>query len=420
MEITDPSLGIFSLLPAEVRIMIWKYFSPQVHVGRSLPRKPQYFSPDQRILLTSRKIYAEVAAEVPDGYNGDTFVISVEPEYQYKLWIKATNTKGVQWDLKDLPDAISRGFCDLPWHNLNVRIWIWAPNRKGGAQIICLYKKVRALVEILKKAKGFLSLSVFFRYKKNTSWFGGAQPQCSIGNKADLLPWGGGSPRGKWDFEFIFPLFLQIRNAKKAEMYSEEIIDGQRESLIMVQEFMKAQRIMMRTAKPNRYYGNQIDKHLDLLFMMVERILDVMPTKTARMLRLERFSSWYTDKLHGNSPYENEIRRLLPDDVNEETLKIVNNRYRLMRAYNPLSLAYRTAFPETFDSAKHPDVDARGWNPDAWHSVYIRGIPPLDRKNADKKFRKWSMEYDDPENGGEFMKLHRYFSLLIGRKGLGY
>jgi hypothetical protein len=121
MEIADPSLGIFSLLPAEVRIMIWKHFSPQLHVGRSLPRKPNHLSRDQEILLTSRKIYAEVAAEVPSGYNDNTFIISVRPEYRYKSWIEAKSTKGVQWDLEYLPDAISRGFCELPWHNLTFK-----------------------------------------------------------------------------------------------------------------------------------------------------------------------------------------------------------------------------------------------------------------------------------------------------------
>jgi hypothetical protein len=92
-----------------------------------------------------------------------------------------------------------------------------------------------------------------------------------------------------------------------------------------------------------------------------------------------------------------------------------NKRYRIMRAHNPLSLAYLSAFPETFDSTKHLDIDARGWNRDAWHCVYRRGIPPLDSKEAGERYRKWGMEYDAPENGREFVKLHRYFSLLIGR-----
>jgi hypothetical protein len=81
-----------------------------------------------------------------------------------------------------------------------------------------------------------------------------------------------------------------------------------------------------------------------------------------------------------------------------------------------LSLAYRSAFPWTFDSTMHPDIDARGWNRDAWHCVCKYGIPPLNGKKTDERYRKWSMEYDSPENGKEFVKLHGYFSLLIAKK----
>lgn len=284
---------MFFLLPAEIRAMIWKQFSPNLHVRQSLPKKPNHLSRDQNILLTSRKIYAEVAAEVPAGYNDDTVIISVRPEYRYKSWIRAKNTRGVQWDLEGLQDAISRGFYDLPWHNLNVQIWIWAPHGKNSAQIICLYKKVQALVEILREAKGFLSLWVVFAHTKNTSWLDGVQPQCSLKNLADLLPWGGEIPGAKWDYEFILPLFLQIRNVKMARMYSTEIFEGKQENQMMRETFIKAQRVMRKTtpygsqAEPDRYYGKGVEDHLNLLFAMVERMLDLLPSKTAKLLRLE-------------------------------------------------------------------------------------------------------------------------------------
>lgn len=139
-----------------------------------------------------------------------------------------------------------------------------------------------------------------------------------------------------------------------AGMYSTEMFEGKRENLKMDETFMKVQRIMRETipygsrAEPVRYRGKRIEEYLDLLFIKVERILDLLPSKTANMLRLDRFSSWYTDKLHGNLPYENELKRLLPDEVKEhDTLTTMNDRYRIMRAHNPLSLAYRSAFPET-------------------------------------------------------------------------
>jgi hypothetical protein len=422
MKITDPSLGMFSLLPLEIRIMIWKHFSPQLHVGRLLPRKPNRLSRDQEILLTSRKFYAELAAEVPSGYNDHTIIISITPEYQYKLWIKAKNTKGVQWDLEDLSDAISRGFCDLPWHNLNLRIWIWAPDRKDSAQIICLYKKVHALVEILKKAKGFLSLWVVFRHTKNTTWFDGAQPQCSIENKADLLPLGGEVLGAKWDYQFIFPLFLKIRNVKIAKMYSTEMYSGERNNVLMSDIFKKSQRIMRKTAPyvsgagPDLYYGKRIKEHLDLLFIMVEHLLDHLPSKTASMLRLDRVSSWYIDKQHRNSRHEKEHTKLLPDGVEgHDTLSTTNDRI-IEGAHDPLLFAYSSTFSETIDLTKHVHLNARSWqNRDTWHRVYQDGIPPLTGNETDESYWKWSMEYEAPENGGECVKFQFYFSLRIAR-----
>lgn len=119
-----------------------------------------------------------------------------------------------------------------------------------------------------------------------------------------------------------------------------------------------------------RYYGRRIEQHLDLLFRIVERILDCLLSETANMLHLDRFSSWYTDKVPGNSPYENSLERLLFGHVRgHDTISIMNDRYRIIRAYNLLSLAHRSAFPEISDLTKHMDIDARGWNQEAWHCV---------------------------------------------------
>ena len=288
---------MFSFLPAEVRIQIWRHISPQLHVGRSLPRKPKKLSRDQEILLTCRRIYAEVATEEPSGYNDDKILTCVRPDYRYKSCIAAKNTKEVLWDLED---AISRGFCGLPWHDLKVRIWIWAPDRKDSGQILCLHKKVRALVEILKTVKGFLSLWMIFDHREDTSGFDDAdQPQCSIKNKTDLLQMEGEISGANWDYELIFSLFLQQRNVKMAEIYCTEMAEGKRENRMMSQNFLKAERIMRQTTPYGSPEDKPIENHLDLIFMVVERMLDLMLSKTADMLRLDHFSSWYTDKLHG-------------------------------------------------------------------------------------------------------------------------
>ncbi|KAH8820267.1 hypothetical protein F5884DRAFT_893178 [Xylogone sp. PMI_703] len=245
MEITDPSLGTLSLLPAEIRIRIWKYLTPYLHVGRSIPKKPSSLSRHQNILLISRKIYAEIVAEVPSGYNDDTIRIAVDGDYRTKSWIRMKNSRGVHWVLDDLSDAVYRGFCDLPWHKLKIRVWIGAPQKWDRAEMICLYKKVQALVEILKRTKMFLSLWVAFSHTENASWFDDAKPQSSIETVTNLLPWERVIPAVHWDYQFIFPLFLQLRNVKKARMYSVEILKEKRENRLMSETFTKAETIMM-------------------------------------------------------------------------------------------------------------------------------------------------------------------------------
>jgi len=92
--------------------------------------------------------------------------------------------------------------------------------------------------------------------------------------------------------------------------------------------FFKAAQFIMRETTPFEsleesleelilYYGRRIGVHLDLLFMTVERILDILPSETADMLRLDHFSSWYTDRLYGDSPYEDEFNKSLLNGLEE-------------------------------------------------------------------------------------------------------
>jgi hypothetical protein len=138
-------------------------------------------------------MYAEVAAKVPTANTDDTIHIFIDPQYRYKTWLQVLNRSGVQWNLEDTEDAIYRGFCHLPLHEMNVRITVMAPDRDDSGQIICLYKKVRALVSLLKGRagrKGILSLGVFFKHTQTGGWFDESEPRRSI--KEDI--WGRKEP----------------------------------------------------------------------------------------------------------------------------------------------------------------------------------------------------------------------------------
>ncbi|CAG8974632.1 hypothetical protein HYALB_00009810 [Hymenoscyphus albidus] len=373
MEITDPGLGMFSLLPSEVRRMIWKHFTPHLHVGQSLPRKPNRFTPEQQMLLTSRKIYAELASEVPSGYNGHRILFIVSPQYRNKPWIQAVNYKGgvsgVRWYLKDLEDATSRGFDKLPWERLNVQIHILAPQKEDAGQVLCLNKKIVDLVQMLKQAKRFRCFNIVFEYTRDASWFDNGRPQCSI----DL---GRYNNDDHYDYEW-----------KKLRM---------RDAFTQTRKVIKQKGLRQSE-------DAKIQKDVESL-----GIKDNLPSKTANMLRLDLFSGWYTDKLHGESPYEDKMKKL----VLEMRVKLakLHQRYRMMRAHNPLSLGYKGVFPWIVERPKPQEMAAGGWNRDVWHSVYKNGIPPLNDRNMTLMYYEWEKEYNSSDNGREFVNLHGFFS----------
>lgn len=163
----------------------------------------------------------------------------------------------------------------------------------------------------------------------------------------------------------------------------------------MSRSFENAERWMENKAS----YGTKsededIQKHLDLLYMKVEIILDLLPSRTANMLCLERFSSWYTDKLYGYSSYANEIDRLSYNNV--QGLVYMNNHCKIMVKHYPLSLRYRKAFGN-FDYSKYEaDIRRENWNQDVWHCAYKHGIPPLNHEINRERCKKWNMEDDMP------------------------
>ena len=114
-------------------------------------------------------------------------------------------------------------------------------------------------------------------------------------------------------------------------------------------------------------------------------------------MRLDRFSSWYTDKLGGESKYEGEYERIIKTWTNSfvQSRRIgkLQWRYRAMRVYNPRSLVHRHTRPHLSAILTHLSVSnnvksmkdaielgliSDEWDRDAWHAYYASGIPPFD------------------------------------------
>jgi len=84
---------------------------------------------------------------------------------------------------------------------------------------------------------------------------------------------------------------------------------------------------------------NSTQKSLDRNFLQFDNALDDLPGPTARMLRLERFSSWFEDGLHSKSKYLDELERAYHSNYcsSVNTLLSIYNNCSMAMAFNPLS-----------------------------------------------------------------------------------
>jgi hypothetical protein len=74
-------------------------------------------------------------------------------------------------------------------------------------------------------------------------------------------------------------------------------------------------------------------KYLDSTYISFENLLDMLPGRTAGMLRLHRFSTWYDS--NGTSTYLKEVERISSNV--KIKLHMLKERYILMLAFYPLS-----------------------------------------------------------------------------------
>jgi hypothetical protein len=139
--------------------------------------------------------------------------------------------------------------------------------------------------------------------------------------------------------------FFRVRNVLCANIYVPE---GAKQNL---HHFFSILEFKMMISKPygtsldaeegNLYGDNTIQKRLGKSFSNLDCALDILRGRTANMLRLRRFSSWYDDNHFRKSSYMDELERgalnLEHDTQVFQESADIRWRYRLMVAFNPLS-----------------------------------------------------------------------------------
>ena len=414
-------LGTLSVLPRELRDQVWEFLSMAHHLA---------------FVQASRQIHAE-ASPILDRtlYQDVVLKFCICPTYQYKSWLTVERQYKRKLTLQSLDHAIKSSLHRIPYEKLRkIEINIDGPrdNWIDPGQIICLYKKCVDLASLLEHAtKGLPAVEINLLEPPGAKWSDtlglqrcfddhlGARP--NTGNKFDKHEhdyenfW----DDGKWsdilglrgcfddhlgtqdvygpnigdkfdeedfenlsdDAELVLLAFCRLRNARSANAYGPASRGRYHP--------YNDQVIGLRIPEP---FGIDLDpddlddqRILDRLFVKLDLTLDLLPGVTANMLRLDRFSYWYTDKSGGESQYEKELERIIKSWENHSLKKGIvvrlYERYLAMVAFNANRKARLFA---PMDKANHK------WDPDAWHSRRYRwcnGIPPFDSQEYDEFFK---------------------------------
>ncbi len=275
MATETSSLGILGRFPREIRDTIWGYVcSPK----RDQSSKNNSFAS----LRTCRQIYNELSAEV---YDNATLTIRVSPRYQFNSWFCFEHSRGARWHVRDLEDARSRGFPNLPYKRLQqVKICVEATEDTAGrddaGQIICLFLKMRDVAEIMVEAAegGLRNLNFDLVESERGKWYEGGMPKRTILQIQDApayIP--------EWDFTIMwlpfYPLHLRFPSMDLTQDAPRKLSNWLKEPQNVETDNTK------RTVKAIRERTDRLYIHLDLA-------LDGVAGETADMMRLHRFSTW--------------------------------------------------------------------------------------------------------------------------------
>lgn len=396
-----PSPGVLASLPTELRYQIWDYLSLKSCRFESNP--PQL---KLAILQVSRQTYGEAFAVV---YDDVVLQIIIGPKYKYKSWLTIETNFGATWSLQNLDDAMKRGFDQLPYEKLRmIQINIEAPDRRDPGQIICLHRKCGALAALLGNAKhGLPDIELHLLDSTSAKWSLKGKPQQSVAvdrerryppQDAIIDRTNEVASMFEDDIEIVLFAFSRIRNARSFKILIPADVHGDDSFINYMAE------LMMKRDPVGSYLvpidgGNNaaIQRAYDEISMNLDVELDILPGITASMLRLDRFSSWYTDKLGGESKYERECERIIKawkcPVMRRSLMERLQLRYTAMRAFNPGSLIYRYTTPEllaimdclyvsnhvkSVDEAVKLGLMSDEWDQDVWHNgCYPLGIGPF-------------------------------------------
>ncbi|KAL8762891.1 MAG: hypothetical protein Q9184_001187 [Pyrenodesmia sp. 2 TL-2023] len=317
----------------------------------------------------------------------------ISPTYQHKSWCTVESSivdedstvkskRLAKWLLQDLDDAMKRGFHKLPYRTMRkLQIDIGAPDRRDPGQVVSLYQKCVDLATMLENARsGLLNIEINLLDSGQAKWTWNGQPQSSI------------NQHHTGDYELVLSAFSRLRDVESAKFRVPVQLDPDNHLIENMEAVLMLEGPFGANLAPDgdgEWDDRDIQTDRDLMFMNLDLELDFLHGQTANLMRLDRFSSWYTDKLGGNSKYEREYERIIktwkdlpepPDPFFQSTvLGRLQWRHGAMRAFDPRA-QFRpgaqerySAFSSSVPITSNPMELTSIWDPDEWHGTYHYG-----------------------------------------------
>lgn len=222
MAIQNPSLGLFSKLPYELREQIWLEFLPvdQERAHRTTQTSEQT---DLRVLRTSRDLYGEISAIL---YSRTCLHFDLSPSvsdpslwstiYFKSRYQRRKNTHAV-WRLRSEISSKDHHFDNFPLHKIEaIEVSLFAPGYEDGEELLWLWRNVIRTAELFREASSIPPVVIQLRRSETQDWcdMKGAIRCLSKDNIQERL-----------NYEVLILPFYNIRHLRyiKIEPHSEEL-----------------------------------------------------------------------------------------------------------------------------------------------------------------------------------------------------
>ncbi|KAJ5583467.1 hypothetical protein N7535_002087 [Penicillium sp. DV-2018c] len=389
------SMGLFFRLPAEVRLMIWEYLFSTIHTRLPNGKKPN--TNPLSILCTSHYLYTEISSHL---YADCIENIFMKPTYDKDEWmciqLESTNMH-VEIILKDKASAVKH-FQTFPHHRANVVIHLEPPMQDDPGQLVLLWKKSLAMVDIIIDHMSQQQVTLV----STAGWEASEPPLHWQSTREDFFELGGLQETLISEYSY-FPdhdiILLPFMNprlwledpADMAELPDEEFVEH-RDDLKCLFCPTGLERRMAGLFTFTKETGAAVIEGAILeTNIFLENSLDELPGLTASYLRLDRFKDWFEDGYSWKSAYQVEYSEQLSTSPwvawrSDPLLRKSNMRYVTLILFNHLlhCLEYGFSAEEGFGMFME-------WNSCMWSDMFRLGLPPLSvLRNAVS--RQWSAE----------------------------